>query len=121
MPRLVSARIGDMLEALNQVDDLVARHGDPSRLVADRLSLRALERLIEILSEASRHLPDDLKARHPAIEWRRVGDIGNWLRHAYQSVDPRLLINVVITHLPSLRAALLAEQSRFDLTSDHDP
>jgi uncharacterized protein with HEPN domain len=121
MPRSVDARIADILEAIDQIDELVSPHGDPTGCLSDRLTLRALERLIEIISEASRHLPSDLKGRHPSIEWRRVGDIGNWLRHAYQSVDPRLLTNIVINHLPSLRAALLAEQPRFDQSSPHDP
>jgi uncharacterized protein with HEPN domain len=31
-----------------------------------------VERGVEIVSEASRHLPDALKARHPAIPWRKV-------------------------------------------------
>jgi uncharacterized protein with HEPN domain len=83
MPRSVDARIGDILEAIDQIDELVSPYGDPTGFLNDRLSLRALERLIEIISEASRHLPLDIKDRHPSIEWRRVGDIGNWLRHAY--------------------------------------
>ncbi len=110
-----------MLDALEQIDDLVARHINPDALMTDRIALRALERLIEILSEASRHLPQDLKDRHPSIEWRRVADIGNWLRHAYQSVDPRLLINIVAHHLPHLRSILLAEQARLDQTPTRDP
>ena len=36
----------------------------------DNLRLYAVTRCLEINSEASRRLPDDLKARHPSIEWR---------------------------------------------------
>jgi len=36
-----------------------------------------VERGIEIISEASRHLSDELKARHPQIPWPKVAGIGN--------------------------------------------
>jgi uncharacterized protein with HEPN domain len=42
-----------------------------------------VERGVEIISEASRHLSDELKARHPKIPWSRVAGIGNILRHEY--------------------------------------
>jgi hypothetical protein len=35
------------------------------------------ERGVEIVSEASRHLPPELKARHPEIPWQKVAGIGN--------------------------------------------
>ena len=37
----------------------------------DELHLYAVTRCLEIISEASRRLPDELKARHPSIEWKR--------------------------------------------------
>lgn len=40
-----------------------------------------VERGIEIISEASRRLPADLKATRPEIEWRSIAGIGNVLRH----------------------------------------
>ena len=40
-----------------------------------------VERGIEIISEASRHLSNELKARHPEIPWPKVAGIGNVLRH----------------------------------------
>jgi len=45
-----------------------------------------VERGVEIISEASRHLTDDLKARHPEIPWSKVAAIGHVLRHACERV-----------------------------------
>ncbi len=52
---------------------------------------RIVERNVEIISEASRRLPDDLKKRHPEIPWKKVAGIGNILRHDYENVIPDAL------------------------------
>jgi uncharacterized protein with HEPN domain len=61
-----------------------------------------VERGIEIISEASRHLPDDLKARHPSIPWRKVAGIGNVIRHNYEDVAHDVLWKLVHSDLPEL-------------------
>jgi uncharacterized protein with HEPN domain len=43
----------------------------------DNLRLYAVIRCLEIISEASRRLPDALKARHPSIAWREMAAAGN--------------------------------------------
>jgi uncharacterized protein with HEPN domain len=48
---------------------------------------QAIERNIEIISEASRRLPDTMKARHPEVPWRDIAAIGNILRHEYPAVN----------------------------------
>ena len=63
---------------------------------------RALERGLEIISEASRHLPDDLKDRHPHIPWRKVAGIGNVLRHDYERIAPAILWKLMRDDLPVL-------------------
>ena len=68
----------------------------------------AVERCLEIISEASRHVPAELKARHPEIPWRGVADFGNVLRHEYPNVkDPRVW-QIVTGDLPPLKAAIEA-------------
>jgi hypothetical protein len=47
---------------------------------------RLVERGIEIISEASRHLTDETKARHPEMPWQKVATIGNVLRHNYENI-----------------------------------
>ncbi len=74
----------------------------------DWLRRSAVERGFEVISEASRHLDESLTARHPDVPWRRVADIGNWLRHAYEQVDPALIWFIVVDEFPILAAAIAA-------------
>lgn len=69
---------------------------------------RAVERGLEIISEASRHLPATAQAAHPEVPWRQVAGIGNILRHDYQRVEPRLIWNLLDAHLPVLEGAVSA-------------
>jgi uncharacterized protein with HEPN domain len=71
-----------------------------------------VERGIEIISEASRRLPDELKARHPEIPWRRVAGIGNVLRHDYERVETSILWKVAQDELQPLRAVCESELER---------
>ena len=55
----------------------------------DRTSFKhvyAVTRCLEIISEASRRLPDDMKARHPTIGWKQIAGAGNIYRHDYEDV-----------------------------------
>jgi uncharacterized protein with HEPN domain len=75
-----------------------------------------VERSIEIISETSRRLPDDLKDRNRDIPWRKVAGIGNVIRHDYERVAPDVLWKLVRDDLPALekvcRAELLATLKR---------
>jgi uncharacterized protein with HEPN domain len=84
-------------------------------LVADDVLRDALERRIEIISEASRRLPEDMKARHPEVPWHNVAGIGNILRHEYYSVNLDIIWRIATQDLRPLAAAvdaLLAEVLR---------
>lgn len=77
----------------------------------------AVERYIERLSEASRHVPTDLKRKHNDIDWRGVGNVGNVLRHAYEQVADHRIWQIVTDDLGPLKRAvlvMLAEVSRDD-------
>jgi uncharacterized protein with HEPN domain len=79
---------------------------DYEAFVADTRTVYAVTRCLEIISEASRRLPDDLKARHPAIAWRDVAGAGNIYRHEYEDVSARQVWETVQIDLPPLRAMI---------------
>ncbi len=68
-----------------------------------------VERGIEIISEASRYLTDEMKARHPGIPWRKVAGIGNVLRHNYQSIAAPVIWQLARSDLSALEKACREE------------
>lgn len=83
--RVARLRIHDMLDNIEY-----ARAATRELSFQDYLDRRiiqlATERAIGIISEASRHIPDDLKALAPEIPWPKIAGIGNVLRHDYRDV-----------------------------------
>jgi len=75
----------------------------------DNLHLYAVTRCLEIISEASRRLPQELKARHPSIEWREMADAGNIFRHQYEDVAARRVWRTVTVSLPLLQDVIAQE------------
>jgi uncharacterized protein with HEPN domain len=107
-PRRHVLRAQDILVAIDDIRSLLdgktvwtlqGRNDVPTRA--------AYERLLEIISEASRHLPEDWKAElGPSINWRGLVDIGNRLRHGYDSLDITTLWEIYEYELGPLQLAL---------------
>jgi uncharacterized protein with HEPN domain len=106
MPRRFGPeRLHDILDAAADIQELIdGRTGDDYR--ADRLLRRAVERCLEVISEASRTIPETMKARYPGLPWRGIADFGNVLRHAYDHVDDSRVWAVAAHELPALVAAV---------------
>jgi uncharacterized protein with HEPN domain len=105
--------VDDILEAIAGVEQAIVGKTleDYQR---EWLLRHAIQRAIEIISEASRALPDEVKATQPDIPWPNIRAIGNVLRHEYQGLSDRIIWNVVIDELPKLKAAVEAIRGKFD-------
>ena len=73
-----------------------------------------MTRCLEIISEASRRLPDNLKARHPAIAWKDIAGAGNIYRHDYEDVAAQQVWDAVQIDLPPLRVVIERKLAAFE-------
>jgi len=105
MSRDAVVPLNDILDAITGVHEAIAE-ADFAAYVSRRPLRRAVEREIEIISEASRRIPDELKMLEPGVPWREIAGIGNVLRHDYRVVADRIVWNVVEQHLDPLEAAV---------------
>ena len=114
------ARLTDIIQAIELVRTELAEVTLPA-FAADIRKRWLVERGVEIVSEASRHLPSEVKARHPAIPWAKVAGIGSVLRHDYQQVAYDILWHVVHHDLPELHAVCLVELARATAENAREP
>ena len=62
----------------------------------------ALVRLLEIIGEAAKNVPEEIKASYPNIPWRVIGSTRDRLIHGYFDVDLDVVWDIVTNELPSL-------------------
>jgi uncharacterized protein with HEPN domain len=94
VPRSILLRLTDIRGAITGIDNLVK--GVALEAFAQSWVMqRAVERGLEIISEATRHIPDEYRTLAPEIPWRQIAAIGNLLRHEYQRADTSAVWNIV--------------------------
>lgn len=108
-PRLY---VEDMLAFCNTALDYT--HGfDQPTLLADRMRYDATLRNLELIGEASTHVPAPIRTMAPDIPWREIVGTRNRLAHAYLGIDADTVWDIVVTELPALRTALQALLGRW--------
>jgi uncharacterized protein with HEPN domain len=95
-----------MKQSITSIRELLGDRGF-DEVYDDRMRRAAFERFLEILSEASRSVPNEWKQQFgPTLPWRQIADLGNALRHAYHRTDSRLLWSIYQNDLGPLEAAV---------------
>ena len=117
MARPLDLIVEEMLDYIEQARTY-AQDMTFEQYFADQKTQRAVERCIEVISEGSRHIPDEIKAKHLQIPWTDVAGIGNVFRHEYHNVAARIVWDTVRVHLPQLQAVVRAIEA--ELPQDDD-
>lgn len=79
---------------------------DAATFRRDAKTVAAVERKLQVISEAAIRLGDQAEVLCPGLPWRDIRGIGNWLRHQYDHVDVDAIWQTVIEDLPPLQTAV---------------
>jgi uncharacterized protein with HEPN domain len=111
MPRDYKVYLLDVLEAIANVAEFV---GTMSRqeFAGDKKTLHAVVRNLEVIGEAIKALPPEVRTQHPQVPWQRIAGLRDILIHQYFGIDVDIVWNIIVDKLPELKEqiqAILAE------------
>jgi uncharacterized protein with HEPN domain len=99
--REISDYLNDTLNACAEVEEFT-RGMDFESFEADKKTVNAVIRSLEVLGEASKHIPASFRGKHPEIPWSKMADMRDVLIHDYMGDDLRTVWNVIKGRLPEL-------------------
>jgi uncharacterized protein with HEPN domain len=99
-------RLLDILAAVERIEAQAAR--GRTAFAGDVLAQTAVVRWIEIIGEAARGLPEEVRQAHPEVPWRQMIAMRNVLIHGYFDIDVDLVWSVAQNDLPKLGAQIRA-------------
>lgn len=98
-PKVTLLQIRD---AAQRAKEICAEHDSLNSLVSDWKATAALERFIEILGEAVKRLPVDLREANSDVPWKEIAGTRDHLSHGYDNLDYQVLWDAVQTDIPLL-------------------
>ena len=100
-PREWRLRITDILDAIARIQRYTADLTEDA-FVNDERTRDAVIRNLEVIGEASRHVPDEIKAGHPEIPWRSMLDMRNFAVHQYEQINLGIIWSTIQDDIPPL-------------------
>ena len=104
-PREWRIRVDDMLEAARRIEQYVAGL-TAEQFASDPKTFDAVVRNLEVIGEAARRTPEDVRRTAPDIPWLDIADMRNILAHEYFGVDAAIVWKTAADDVPNLAGKL---------------
>lgn len=101
MPRDYKVYLDDILDAVTKIRNYTSGM-NLEGLKGDSRTLDAVVRNLEVIGEAAKKIPEDVRLRYPAIEWKKIAGLRDILIHEYFGIDVNIIWDIVQTKLLTL-------------------
>jgi len=98
--------IDDMLDAMNKAEALL-EGVSLSQFESDFRVNFAVVRALEIIGEAAKRLPEELRQKYPHIPWKGMAGMRDRIIHGYDNVDLQIVWDVVKRDIPEIKPNII--------------
>ncbi|MFA6531067.1 MAG: DUF86 domain-containing protein [Candidatus Micrarchaeia archaeon] len=95
----------DILDSIEDIENFVSDM-KLEEFEKDKKTVNAVVRSLEVIGEATKNIPDELRGKHPEIPWKRMAMMRDKLIHWYFGVETQIVWEVATNELPKMKIAL---------------
>ena len=106
MPREYRAYLNDILEAIEKIENYMHNISFED-FTKDGLIQDAAVRNLEVIGEAVKHIPDDVKSTADEVDWKKIAGLRDILIHAYFGIDEEIIWDIIQNKVSLLKERLL--------------
>ena len=106
MPREYKAYLKDILEAIRKIENYTKAIAFDD-FVMDELIQDGVVRNLEVIGEAVKNIPEDIKDKKPEVEWKKIAGLRDILIHDYFGIDEDIVWDAVKNKLPELKEKII--------------
>jgi uncharacterized protein with HEPN domain len=94
--------VEDILESIELIENYVMNM-DFEDFRNDRKTIDAVVRNFEVIGEAAKNIPDEIKSEFQDIDWKGMIGLRNRIAHEYFGISLTVVWTIVVQELPRLK------------------
>lgn len=94
--------VQDILDSINDIGDFI-EGVDFEEFIRDKKTIYSVVRAIEIIGEATKNVPEQIKKKYPEVPWKKMAGMRDRLVHEYFGVDLEILWETAKEDVPKLK------------------
>lgn len=94
--------VKDILECIERIEEYVGDM-DYEKFIQPSQTFDAIIRRLEIIGEASKYIPKDIREKYKEIPWKQIVGMRNRITHAYFGIDSKIVWKIIKEEFPQLK------------------
>lgn len=93
----------DILSEIAKIGDFSSHTKDINEFKKNQMAYYATVRALEIIGEAIKHIPEEIRTRYPRIPWKKISGMRDILIHAYFGIDTNVVWKTIKENIPEVK------------------
>lgn len=95
--------VQDILDSMNDIETFIAGISF-EKFLDDKKTINAVIRSLEVIGEAAKNIPENIKNKHPEVPWKKMAGMRDKLIHEYSGIDESIVWKVAKDELPPIKS-----------------